>query len=59
MDSAPNTPVKMVTARIPASLDMQLRQLAADQDRSVSAEIRRALARHLEQQTDLAEGDRG
>jgi hypothetical protein len=42
----------IVSAQIPLALRLGLEKLAADGDRSLSAEVRRALSAHLHQHTD-------
>ena len=46
-----------VTAQVPLELAEELRQIALEADRSLSAEIRRAFRRHVE--LELAGGHRG
>lgn len=42
----------IVSSQVSAGVREQLERLAAEADRSLSAEIRRALARHVEQEED-------
>ena len=42
----------IVSAQIPVALRVGLEKLAADGDRTVSAEVRRALSAHLHQHSD-------
>jgi hypothetical protein len=42
----------IVSAQIPLALRLGLEKLAADGDRTLSAEVRRALSAHLHQHTD-------
>lgn len=45
-----------ITARVPRDLAMAFERVASEQDRSVSAELRRAMRRHVEA---CADGLRG
>ena len=42
----------IVSAQIPVALRVGLEKLAADADRTLSAEVRRALSAHLHQHTN-------
>ena len=48
MSATTNTKRLVVTARIAPGLLEQLREIAAREDRSVGAEVRRAVAQHVE-----------
>jgi hypothetical protein len=47
---------QIVSASVPASLARQVAELAAAADRSLSAEVRRALRRHVDQPSDVSGG---
>ncbi len=46
-----------ITARVPIALATAFEQLATDEDRSVSAELRRAMRSHLENMRALITAD--
>lgn len=48
----------IVAAAVPLSLARELKNVAARENRSVSAEIRRALSRHLHEHRELVEQER-
>jgi hypothetical protein len=59
MDTPPVT-AKVVSARIPEPLLVQVKALAQQQDRSVSSTVRRALSEHVARslETPLTRGER-
>lgn len=50
MDTMTNTKRVVVTARIAPALLAQLREIAAREDRSIGAEVRRAVSQHVERE---------
>jgi plasmid stability protein len=50
----PADPLEVLSISVPASLAADIRALAKDHDRSISAEVRQAIRAHLETQTTPA-----
>lgn len=48
-----------ITARVPIALARAFERLAMSEERSVSAELRRAMRSHVERMRERVEGDEG